>query len=256
MRIRILLAFAVLALLTVGSAFAQADGPSGPTALIITYRAKPEARAKFLAIMKTEGTAQFERWKKSGIFASYQMLTPAYAGAGITPPDLFVTLRFNHFTDLAGWQKIEKTMPGGLPASAQAIAYADTSGTADIVKEEASGPPTENSQYFILEYEVLIPIPAYKKYALGYAIPQFEEWMKAGILNSYASYTNQNPAGAPWTSFIVLEYKDIDSLGQRELVKDKARETLAATNPEWKKWSEDKSNIRKEQAGLPALPLN
>jgi len=248
--------FALLSLLAVGSAFAQADGPDAPTALIITYRAKPEARVKFRSIMQTEGVAQFNQWQKTGVFASYKLFSPAYAAAGMNTPDLYAILRFTHFTDLAGWQKIEKSMPGGLPASAQAIAYADTSGTADIVKEESAAPETKNSQYFILTYDVLIPIPAYKKYALGYAIPQFQEWMKAGILNSYASFTNQNPAGAPWTSFILLEYKDINSLGQREIIKDKARDTLAATNPAWKKWSEDKSNIRKEQAGIPALPLN
>jgi hypothetical protein len=253
---RKLLTLAVLALLAVGSAWAQADGPSGRTALIISYRAKPESRVKFLGIMKTEGTAQFERWKKKGIFASYQMLTPAYAGAGVTPPDLFVVLRFPHFTDLAAWQAIEKTIPGGLPLSAQAIAYADTSSVADIIKEDSVAPPTKSSQYFIVMYDVLISNPAYKKYAMGYVIPQFDAWMKAGILSSYAAYLNQNPPGAPWTSFIVLEYKDIDGLGQREIVKDKAREMLAATNPEWKKWSEDKSNIRKEKNGFSVVPLH
>src|ERR1700743_1899913 len=130
-------AFAAVALIMLGahSVQAQADGPNAPTALIVTYRAKPEARMRFRSIMQTEGVAQFNKWQKAGIFSSYKLFSPAYAGAGVNPPDMYAILRFTHFTDLAGWQKIEKTMPGGLPLSAQAIAYVDTSGTADIVKE-------------------------------------------------------------------------------------------------------------------------
>ena len=46
---------------------------------------------------------------------------------------------------------------------------------------------------------------------------------------------NQNPAGAPWSSFIVLEYKDLQALAAREVIKDKARAELAVSNAEWKK---------------------
>lgn len=233
----------------------QADGPTAPTALIITYKSKAGERLHFLSLMRTEGVAQFERWKKDGIFTDYQLLEPAYAAAGLNTPDLYAVIRFSHFTDLAAWQKIEKTLPGGLPLDLQNIAWADTSGTADVVKEASASPSTKDSQFFVLTYSVLIPMPAYHRYALGYAVPQFDEWMKAGVLNSYTVFINQNPAGAPWHSFILLEYKNIEALGRREVIKDQAREELAATNPEWKKWSEDKTNIRNEQTAVPVLPL-
>lgn len=237
------------------SLIAQIDGPAAPTALIITYKAKPGERAHFLSLMRTEGVLQFDKWRTEGVFAAYHLLAPAYAGAGVNAPDLFAILRFSHFTDLAAWEKIERNLPGGLPSNLQSLAWADTSGTADVVKEESSAPPTSDSQFFILTYEVLSQAPAYRKYVLGYVVPQFEQWMNAGVLNSYAVFANQNPAGAPWGSFILLEYRNIDALGRREIVKDQARATLASTNPEWKKWSEDKTNIRKEQTALPVLPL-
>jgi len=233
-------------------AFAQAE-VDGPTALITTYRAKPEARIKFRNIMRTEGVAQLEKWKKAGVYASYQALFTTYAGN--SEPDMFLVLRFNHFTDLARWQKIEETLPGGLPASAQLIAAADTSGTADIVKESSVAPTTNDSQFFVLEYDVLVDMPKYTSYVLGYAVPQFDAWEKTGALSSYATFVNQNPAGAPWSSFIILEYKDLKALAAREVIKNDARAELAKTNPIWKKWSDDKTAMRKEKAAIPVRAL-
>ena len=252
-RSTILSLFAVSILVATSvSAFAQAV-VDGPTALITTYRAKPEARAKFRSIMRTEGVEQFERWKKAGVFAGYQALFTTYAGN--SNPDMYLILRFNHFTDLARWQKIEEAYPGGLPASAQLIASADTSGTADIVKESAVAPTTKDSQFFVLEYDVLVDMPKYINYVLGYAVPQFDAWEKTGVLSSYAAFVNQNPAGAPWSSFILLEYKDLKSLATREEIKNDARAELAKTNPAWKKWSDDKTAMRKEKAAIPVRAL-
>lgn len=255
MLLRIAIAIPAICLSCHSDLMAQSDGPSAPTALIITYKAKPGERLHFLTLMRTEGISEFEKWKGEGIFAQYALLTPAFAGAGTNAPDLYAILRFSHFTDLTSWQRIERIQPGGLPLEAQSIAWADTSGIADLVKEETSGHPSSESQFFILTYDVLVSIPAYRNYVVGYVAPQFQEWMKAGALNSYSVFTNQNPAGAPWGSLILLEYKNIKELGRREIVKDQARDSLAATNPEWKKWSEDKTNVRKEETAIPVLLL-
>jgi len=247
------LVVAAMCATTAQQALAQAE-VNGPTALIITYRARPGARATFRSIMQTEGVAQFEKWKKEGVFASYQALFTTYAADSV--PDMFLVVNFNHFGDLARWQTIEETFPGGLPADAQAIASADTSGEADIVKESSTAPTTKESQFFVLEYDVLADMPKYTSYVLGYAVPQFDAWEKTGALSSYALYVNQNPAGAPWSSFIVLEYKDLRALAAREVIKDKARAELAVSNAEWKKWSDDKTAMRKEKAAIPARALN
>ncbi len=66
---------------------------------------------------------------------------------------------------------------------------------------------------------------------------------------------NQNPAGAPWGSFIVLEYKDLKALAAREVIKTKARSELARRDPVWKKWSDDKTAIRTEKAAIAAVSL-
>jgi hypothetical protein len=235
------------------AARAQSD-PNGPTALIVSYHAKPADRAKFREIMRHEGVAQFETWKRQGVFEAYQALFTTYAAS--TEPDMFLILHFAHFADLGHWQHIEETYPGGLPADAQALATPEFSATADIVKENSVAPTTRESQFFVLEYNVLADMPKYTSYVLGYATPQFDEWEKAGVLSSYAVYTNQNPAGAPWSSFILLEYKDLPSLADREVVKNKARADLAASNPTWKKWSDDKTAMRTEKLAIPVRALN
>ena len=242
-----------MSLATAHTALAQAE-VNGPTALIATYRALPGQRAKFRDIMRTQGVAQFEKWRQAGVFASYQALFTTYAADSV--PDMFLLIRFNHFTDLARWQRIEEDFPGGLPADAQQIASANTSATADVVKESITHVTTRESQFFVLEYDVLVDMPKYASYVLGYAVPQFDEWEKAGVLSSYASFVNQNPAGAPWSSFILLEYKDLPSLAAREVVKNKARADLAASNPVWKKWSDDKTAMRTEKAAIPVRMLN
>lgn len=235
------------------AALAQAE-VDGPTALIVTYRAFPGQRAKFREIMRTEGVAQFEHWRLEDNFASYQLLFTTYAADNV--PDMFLVLKFRHFTDLVRWQHIEEHLPGGLPPSAQAIAAADSSATADIVKENMTKPTTHESQFFVLEYDVLVDMPRYTSYVLGYAVPQFDAWAKAGVLSSYASYVNQNPAGASWSSFIVLEYKDLKSLAAREAVKSQARAELGQTDSTWKKWSDDKTAMRTEKAAIPVRALN
>jgi len=254
---------AFLAVLGLGLAFASSqvfaqdqvnDQVDGPTALIITYHARPGARTSFRRIMQGEGVAQLESWKKEGVFATYNALFTTYAADSV--PDMFLVLRFNHFTDLGRWQKIEETNPGGLTEKAQAVAAADTSGTADIVSERSDAPATKQSQFFVLEYNVSVDMPKYVSYVQGYVAPQFEGWMKAGVLSSFACYTNQNPAGAPWSSFIVLEYKDLKSLAAREVIKNKTRAELAVTDATWKKWSDDKTAIRKEKAAIQVLSLN
>jgi hypothetical protein len=244
----------VIGFLGMCSQIAAQGQVDGPTALIITYRARPGARASFRGTMQREGISQLETWKKEGVFAAYNALFTTYAADSV--PDMFLVLRFKHFTDLGRWQKIEETYPGGLTEKAQALAAADTAGTADIVSEGYNAPATKDSQFFVLEYDVSVDMPKYISYVHGYVAPQFEGWMKAGVISSFACYINQNPAGALWSSFIVLEYKDLKSLAAREVIKNKTRAELAVTDPTWKKWSDDKTAIRKEKAAISVLSLN
>ena len=77
MKLKTTLAFlvTVMCAATAQNALAQAE-VNGPTALITTYRAKPGTRVKFRSIMQGEGVAQFEQWKKAGVFAVTKLCLP------------------------------------------------------------------------------------------------------------------------------------------------------------------------------------
>jgi len=78
--------------------------------------------------------------------------------------------------------------------------------------------------------------------------------MTEGVLRSYSLYLNRYYAGKPWESLLVLEYKDMDSFGQRENVVTKVRAALSA-DPKWKAFSENKKNIRTEKEPVLAEEL-
>ena len=230
------------------------EATDGPTALVVQYHARPGSRVAFRKAMAGEGVARFNRWKSEGVFQSYNALFTSYAGDSV--PDMFLILRFNHFSELAKWQKIEESYPGGLDEKAQALASADYTATTVTIQELPGSGPTKDSQYFIVEYSVTTDPAKYSSYVKGYVVPQFTAWNKAGALASYNCYLNQNPAGAPWGSLFILQYTDLKALAAREEIKAKARVELAQSDPVWKKWSEDKSSLRVEKAGIPVRSLN
>lgn len=253
MRLRWLARVTVVLALGVAAAAVAQDPKDAPTAMVISYRATAGKRAEFRKVMQTSGLEQFDRWQREGVFESYQALFSAYAASDT--PDMFVVLHFHRFSDLGRWQHIEESYPGGLIATAQPLAEADTSASADLVGGSSTAASTQGAQFLVIEYDVTVPMPKYVSYMKGYVIPQFEGWKKAGILSAYSCYANQNPAGAAWSSLIVLEYKDLDALASRDEVKSRVRSELAASDATWKRWSDDKSDIRKEKMTLPAVSL-
>ena len=97
----------------------------------------------------------------------------------------------------------------------------------------------------MIPYDVA-SIEEYKPYVAGYVIPQMKGWIQEGVLSSYNLYLNRYYAGTPWDALLVLEYKDLESFGQRESVVAKVRAALSS-DPKWKALSENKKNIRTEK---------
>jgi hypothetical protein len=241
--VRVLVTMLVVA--SASPVFAQ-EVADGPTSLIITYKAKPESRAAFRAYMVEHVAQQFVQWEKDGIYRHAQLLFSGYAGG--SAEDLIVILDFAHYTDLARWKDIERRLPGGLPAEALALGAPDGSALADpLAHGEATQRDVGKATYLITFYDVVTDRSRYQKYIAEYTVPQMKGWLEAGILAAYSMYVNQNPAGAPWNSMLVLEYRDQSGLAQREMVKDRVRKQLSASDAVWKAWSTDKDAVRKEK---------
>lgn len=244
-----------IAILAASTGLAQGqERGNGPTSIIISYRAQPALRAEFAAWLETDGVRQFDRWKADGVYHDYRILFSSYAAS--VSPDAIVVLDFDKFTDTERWQEVERRMPGGLSPKGLALGAAETSSFADaIAREEVPSREPRKAVYMIIEYDLLVDTPRYEKYVHGYILPQFREWIRNQILSGYTAYVNQNPAGAPWASMIILEYTNFAGLASREIVKNKVRAELGASNAEWKALSNDKTAIRKEKSTLIARPI-
>lgn len=246
------LALAAVAFL-LGSAklFSKETGDQ-PTSLIITYKARPESRARFYSYMGKDGLHQFAQWKIDGIFRGYQILFSSYAAADSF--DLMVVLDFERYSDIERWENIEKRMPGGLSDEALSMAAPSTSSlTTRINHGEAPDRDPAKARYMILQYDLMVDAAHYKKYAEGYGIPQFKGWMSEGVLTAYSSYVNQN-VGGPWMALVVLEYRDVHALARRDQVKAKIRAQLDS-DAAWKAFSTGKTEVRKEKAATIAAAV-
>jgi hypothetical protein len=233
--------------------YAQESPGSEPISLVIAYKAKPENRPALRAAMEGPGIAQFERWKKEGAFADYELFFSVLAGPGPTG-DMTLILRFAHFTDLAGWTKIERTTAGGLPPEARLLAEPVSSDLADLPWENppAKGPHT--SLYVLFPYVITADAAKYKAYTTYKTVPQLDLWIKEGAITGYRMYMCRAEAGA-WSSLLVMDYTGYKGLGSQSTVEPKVRQILSK-DPTWKNWLDESLSIRTLYRPMIADKLN
>jgi hypothetical protein len=207
------------------STIAQEDPKqTGPTTLVIEYHCLPGQRAQ-LRQAATGALEQLAELKNNHVLAGYHLLFSRYVNT--TTWDMLAVLNFSTYADVAKWKAIERRTPAGLAADGLAAASAIFTYPADGVRSNASDSPTAHPVYMVIPYTVSVAPPAYLKYVDDYVRPQFEGWIREGVL-------------------ILLQYKDDESLGLRETVVAKVRRELAG-NQAWKALSDSKQNVRVEK---------
>lgn len=241
-RIGRVVAVLLLAMLGSSAATAQLNG-DGPATLVIAYKTAPKDRATFRRYWETTGAQRFSQWRNQGYFADSRILYSVYAGAEY---DALAIIDFRHYTDLARWQKIEQTSPGGLAPEGLRYGAPVYAGIGDLISHDTTK-QAATPVYLVAFYDLSTDPAAYRNYVTGYVEPQMAGWMKAGAVARYDMYLNENTAGAPWQSMLVLDYNGLNGLARRERVKTDVRRELAA-DPEWKKLSDNKTNVRTEKA--------
>lgn len=217
---------------------------AGPMTLMISYHVAPANRPALRKELEGAGRSQFQKWKTDGVLKDFRLLFNRFADSDNL--DAFVVLSFSSTAQMQQWKKIEAISPAGLTAKARALTVAIHSSQADLVRTQRTSDTSADSVFIMIPYETLISAPDYLKYADAYVIPQFEGWMSEGILAHYGVYVNRYPAGRPWSTMLILEYKNEAALGARESVVAKVRAKLKE-NPEWKAISDSKKNIRTEK---------
>ncbi|MEO8779619.1 MAG: hypothetical protein ABI389_13225 [Rhodanobacter sp.] len=219
----------------------------GDPVLTLAFRVKPADRPAFRKLMTDVQAQQLRQWKEHGLLAGYRLLASRYADNGQW--DVMEVLDFRDDAALARWNSLESDTVGGLPASALALVQSVT--TTPVERVDAGGPRTaSHSAVLVVPYVAHVSADEYQGYLDGYTIPQFKGWIAQGILDSYDVLTSVYPADRPWTTLIVLRYRDDAALARREQVKAKVRADLTV-NPAWKAFSNNKKDLRAE--GVAAL---
>ena len=159
---------------------------------------------------------RFEKWKKAGVLKDYQILFNWFVDENTW--DAAALLTFHKYADVSRWREVETISPGGLSDETLRLGAANNTYSVDLTWHGAA--PIANAEagkrvFFVIPYDV-VSLDEYKPYAAGYVIPQMEGWIKEGVLSSYSLYLNRYYAGKPWDALLVLEYKDMESFGQRD----------------------------------------
>jgi len=233
----------VLAALLASPAVAAEDAAS----LIIACQAAPGNRAAFRRELEGSGARQLQRWKDEGALQAYQLLFSRHVDSRGWDAMAILTLK-----DAARWKRIERDFPAGLPANVLALTTAIDTVPATLVRH--GGQVKESEPVFlVIPYEVMVATAEYIAYLDDYVLPQLAGWSEEGILASHAVYLARYPAGRPWQSLLVLEYRNDQALAARDAVVAKVRARLTA-NAKWKAVSENKKNVRAEKTPVLADP--
>jgi hypothetical protein len=216
---------------------------SSPLSLVVTYHASPPNRLALRQELEGAGVRRFQHWKDEGVISDSELLFGRYADSGSA--DSVLLLTFPDAAALERWKQVERSYPAGLDATALALTTSIDTAPADLARSRRGAPASADSVFVVIPYETMIAAPAYLEYADGYVLPQFDGWIREGVLASYAIYVGRYGAGRPWSTMVVLEYKNEAALGARDEVVAKVRARLMA-DPAWKAINDAKKTIRKE----------
>ena len=228
----------------------RAEG--GPRSLLITYRSTPANRPAFRQYLQGPASTRLTALKKSGKIADYQFLFNWYNDT--LTWDAMAIVQFKDYADVAFWNQLEQTSPGGLDARGLALGQPVITVSADLQWEAGDSIAAGSGRvFYVIPYEYR-ERAEYTGSVDGYVIPQLKGWMQEGILSRYRIFMNRYPVGASWDALFVYEYRDIESFGLREPVMAKVRGTLRGS-PQWAALSAAKQQIRSESENVIADDL-
>jgi len=207
----------------------------------------PGDKTAFKADIRAETLPRLARLKAVGELADYHVLANRYLdGAGW---DVMMLLDFASPAALARWRAVEEQAPGGLaPAALRLLASAETAPADDMFDRAAPARPDDPAPvYLVVPYDYVVSTDEYLNYVKGYLVPQTDGWIQEGALSRYAVYLPRYPAGRAWSAQLVLAYRGDEGLARRDAVVRTVRGRLAASDVEWKAFSDNKQKIRTEK---------
>ncbi|KXK55313.1 MAG: hypothetical protein UZ07_CHB004002134 [Chlorobi bacterium OLB7] len=153
-------------------------------------------------------------------------------------------IQFDTYEQTDRWRKLERTNPGGLTSDLLKTITPATTYFADRKWFQGKRGNQSDAIYVMIPYQ-WVDRGSYTAYIATYGIPQFDGWLKEGVLNSYGIFLNHHATGAPWDAYLLFEYKDASALGNREQVKQKVRAALKSDTA-WNLIQSSKQTYRTE----------
>lgn len=237
---RLALGLAALALALPGLAVAA---PVARPTLVVAVSVKPKDRAALHTAVASGLARRLSAEVKAGTLAGYRLLVTRYPDAGVW--DAMEVLSFRDEASMARWAAADKGA-AGLDAPVLALAQGVTTTPAETVRADGAQKPAAKPVFLVVPYLALVSTVEYVKYLDSYTLPQFQGWMREGVLDGYSVALSRYPADRPWASTIFLRYRDDAALGRRDEVVAKVRAELA-NDPAWKAVSDNKKAVRSEK---------
>ncbi|MBK5264451.1 MAG: hypothetical protein JJE34_04330 [Alphaproteobacteria bacterium] len=109
-----------------------------------------------------------------------------------------IELHFDNTAQAAAWNSIEQQAPGGLFPEGLALGHPVLTSAADLLWSAGKGPAANDKDavYYVIPYQYN-DAGEYEDYARAYVLPQYDGWMKEGLLSGYEVLFNRYPVGDP-----------------------------------------------------------
>lgn len=215
----------------------------GATNLFITYRCKPQDRPAFFRGLGSDAAKRFDEYRRQGVIKEYLLLYNEFVDA--VTWDAMVILTFERYQDTERWREIELENPGGLTPSLLALGAPHTSYFGDRIIYNGAPGDRRTSIFTVIPYDYSSK-GEYVNYIRTYGVPQFDGWIREGAISSYSIFLNHHATGEPWDAMLLFEYRGIEGLANRDIIKQKVRSELVK-DPAWKLLSDSKHDFRTER---------
>lgn len=220
---------------------------AGTTSLLLLYRCKPENRPAFRSYLQRTELPRLRAMQKAGSLAEERILFSRYVDTENW--DALIFLQFSSPQAASAWSAIETTTPAGLDAEGLRLVASVSTYPLDLMQTGKAATPASHPVYLVLPYDYTVSPDEYIAYLRDYVQPQAAGWIDEEALESYHMYIGRDASGRPWSSVLLLEYKDDQAFGRRAAVINDVRARLR-NNPTWKAISDRKQSVRVERASI------
>lgn len=220
---------------------------TGTTNLLLLYRCKPENRPAFRDYLRRVLVPRLQAMEKTGALAEERILFSRYVDTENW--DALIFLRFPTPEAASAWSNIEAETPAGLDTEGLRLVTAISTYPLDQMQAGSASSEAAHPVFLVIPYDYMVSPDEYIAYLHDYVKPQTDGWIEAGVLERYDMYIGRDASGRPWSSVLLLEYKDDKAFGRRAGVISEVRAKLR-NNPDWKAISDRKQSVRVEHAAI------